>query len=157
MKLLLSILAVSAAAPQSRFAELHPPNAQALAAAEARSLADADQAVAEMQRLARTREEKALASADAETVARVHALVRRRDALRDGLGGGEAIGAAAGGSGQDALLKATQQMQETQMSFNLQYLQLQSAMQPENRSYIAVSNILKTKHETVKNSIGNVR
>jgi len=55
------------------------------------------------------------------------------------------------------LLDATKQMQETQMSFNLQYLQLQSQMQHENRSYTAISNIMKTKHETVKNSISNVR
>ena len=52
--------------------------------------------------------------------------------------------AAAGGSGQDQLLAATKQMQETQMSFNLQYLQLQSQMQHENRSYTAVSNIMKS-------------
>jgi DNA repair exonuclease SbcCD ATPase subunit len=55
------------------------------------------------------------------------------------------------------LLAATQQMQETQMSFNLQYLQLQSQMQNENRAYTAVSNIMKTKHDTVKNSISNLR
>jgi septal ring factor EnvC (AmiA/AmiB activator) len=58
---------------------------------------------------------------------------------------------------QPQLLDATKQMQETQMSFNLQYLQLQSQMQHENRSYTAVSNIMKTKHDTVKNSISNVR
>ncbi|HEX7427264.1 MAG TPA: hypothetical protein VF328_09995, partial [Mycobacterium sp.] len=46
---------------------------------------------------------------------------------------------------------------ETNMSFNLQYLQLQSQMQHENRSYTAVSNIMKTKHDTVKNSISNIR
>src|SRR6516162_5987855 len=58
---------------------------------------------------------------------------------------------------QVKLLEAIRQMQETQMSFNLQYLQLQSQMQNENRQYTAVSNILKTKHETVKNSISNIR
>lgn len=58
---------------------------------------------------------------------------------------------------QADLLKATENMQETQMSFNLQYLQLQSQMQNENRSYTAVSNIMKTKHDTVKNSISNIR
>lgn len=58
---------------------------------------------------------------------------------------------------QEQLLNATKQMQETQMSFNLQYLQLQSQMQHENRSYTAISNIMKTKHDTVKNSISNVR
>lgn len=76
------------------------------------------------------------------------------------IGGGSsagAIGAAAGGSGQDQLINATKQMQETQMSFNLQYLQLQLQMQNENRSFTAVSNIMKTKHDTVKNSINNVR
>lgn len=71
--------------------------------------------------------------------------------------GGSAIDVAAGGGGQDQLLAATKQMQETQMSFNLQYLQLQSQMQNESRSYTAVSNIMKTKHDTVKNSISNVR
>ena len=55
------------------------------------------------------------------------------------------------------LNEATRQIKETQMSFNLQYLQLQSQMQHENRAYTAVSNIMKTKHDTVKNSIGNVR
>ena len=76
----------------------------------------------------------------------------------DNIAAGDAIGpAAAGGSGQDQLLKATKSMQETQMSFNLQYLQLQSQMQHENRSYTAISNIMKTKHDTVKNSISNVR
>ena len=67
------------------------------------------------------------------------------------------IEAAVGGGDTQALLNATKQMQETQMSFNLQYLQLQSQMQHENRSYTAVSNIMKTKHDTVKNSISNIR
>jgi hypothetical protein len=55
------------------------------------------------------------------------------------------------------LLDATKNMQETQMSFNLQYLQLQNQMQDENRRFTLVSNIMKTKHDTVKNSISNVR
>lgn len=59
--------------------------------------------------------------------------------------------------GQAALLQATKQMQEMQMSFNLQYLQLQQQMQNENRQFTMVSNIMKTKHDTVKNSIGNIR
>ncbi len=59
--------------------------------------------------------------------------------------------------GKSAAFEATKLMQETQMSFNLQYLQLQSQMQHENRSYTVVSNIMKTKHDTVKNSISNVR
>ena len=58
---------------------------------------------------------------------------------------------------QSQMENATRKMQETQMSFNLQYLQLQSQMQHENRSYTAISNIMKAKHDTVKNSISNVR
>jgi hypothetical protein len=68
-----------------------------------------------------------------------------------------AVGSAAGGDSSQALLDATKQMQETQMSFNLQYLQLQTQMQNDNRQYTAVSNIMKTKHDTVKNSISNIR
>lgn len=55
------------------------------------------------------------------------------------------------------LLETTRQMQEMQMSFNLQYLALQNQMQNENRQYTMVSNIMKTKHDTVKNSINNIR
>lgn len=52
---------------------------------------------------------------------------------------------------------ASTQLKEMQMSFNMQYLQLQQQMQRENRSYTAVSNIMKSKHDTAKNSISNVR
>ena len=72
-----------------------------------------------------------------------------------GLTGG--MGSAQGGSSSQQLLNATKQMQQTQMSYNLQYLQLQDQVQNENRSYTTVSNIMKTKHDTVKNSISNVR
>ena len=67
-----------------------------------------------------------------------------------------ATAASAGNSSSD-LMQATKQMQETQMSFNLQYRQLQSQMQNENRQYTAISNIMKTKHDTVKNTISNIR
>jgi hypothetical protein len=43
------------------------------------------------------------------------------------------------------------------MSFNLQYLTLQSSMQNDNRQFTMVSNIMKTKHDTAKNSIRNIR
>ena len=56
-----------------------------------------------------------------------------------------------------ALAAAVKQMQEVQLSFNLQYLLLQNQLQNENRIYTIVSNIMKTKHDTVKNSISNIR
>ena len=70
---------------------------------------------------------------------------------------GSGVGAAAGKDAQEQLLDATKQMQEMQMSFNLQYLMLQSQMQHENRSDTAISNIMKTKHDSVRNTISNVR
>jgi len=45
----------------------------------------------------------------------------------------------------------------TLQAFKLQYMTLQPQIQNENRSFAAISNIMKTKHETVKNSIGNMR
>ena len=84
--------------------------------------------------------------------------VKKLENSYDGMGSNAAINSATGGSdSQNQLMAATKQMQETQMSFNLQYLQLQSQVQNENRSYTAVSNIMKTKHDTVKNSISNIR
>ena len=51
----------------------------------------------------------------------------------------------------------TKESQEMEMSFSLQYLQLQEALQKESREYLMISNIMKTKHDTVKNSISNIR
>jgi len=62
-----------------------------------------------------------------------------------------------GGSSTQSLMDQTKQMQEMQMSFNLQYLNLQNKMQGENRQYSTISNVLKTKHDTTKNSINNIR
>lgn len=53
--------------------------------------------------------------------------------------------------------KALTELCTMSMKFNLQYLQLQTQMQNENRQYTTISNVMKTKHDTVKNSISNVR
>jgi hypothetical protein len=55
------------------------------------------------------------------------------------------------------LLRAAKQMEETQMNFNLQYLDLQRRMQEENRCYLSVSDIAKSDYETVARSIKNIR
>ncbi|MEZ4271861.1 MAG: hypothetical protein R3C68_10670 [Myxococcota bacterium] len=64
---------------------------------------------------------------------------------------------AAGGNSQAQLLVATREMQELNMSFNMQYLMMQQKMQSENRQFTLLSNIMKTKHDTAKNAISNVR
>jgi hypothetical protein len=62
-----------------------------------------------------------------------------------------------GADAQAQVVAAAKDLHDTQMSFNLQYLQLQDKMQQEARSYAVVSNVMKTKHDTVKNSISNIR
>jgi hypothetical protein len=44
-----------------------------------------------------------------------------------------------------------------QMRFNLQYLMLQNKISQENRQFSMVSNIMRNKHDTAKNSINNIR
>ncbi|MDE0882621.1 MAG: hypothetical protein OSB21_08510 [Myxococcota bacterium] len=61
------------------------------------------------------------------------------------------------GNAQQDMMNQTKALQEMQMSFNLQYLTLQQKMQGENRQYSTISNVLKTKHDTTKNSINNIR
>jgi hypothetical protein len=64
---------------------------------------------------------------------------------------------AAAGDSQAQMMVATRQMQEMNMSFNMQYLGLQQKMQADNRQFTLLSNIMKTKHDTAKNAINNVR
>ena len=39
----------------------------------------------------------------------------------------------------------------------LYYLQLQERISAESRAYTALSNVMKARHDTVKNAIGNIR
>ncbi len=75
-------------------------------------------------------------------------------ALSESGGGGEsaeapASGAAASGSVEGALAQSADQ--------NMYFLKIQEQLQSENRRYSALSNVLKARHETVKNAIGNIR
>ena len=66
--------------------------------------------------------------------------------------GGAPAGTGPGGEGS-SVEGALAQSQE----FNLYYLQLQEQLSAENRAFSAMSNVLKTRHDTVKNAIGNIR
>jgi len=69
-------------------------------------------------------------------------------------GTAESPTAAAGGTSETASVEgALAQSQQ----FNLYYLQLQEQLSAENRAYSAMSNVLKARHDTVKNAIGNIR
>lgn len=71
-----------------------------------------------------------------------------------GIGGGipGATGAQPGaeGAGLESSLQQSQEM-------NLYYLQIQEAVNAQNRSFTALSNVLKAEHDTVKTAIGNIR
>lgn len=70
------------------------------------------------------------------------------------LGGTGVGGGAAMGGGEQANIEASlQQSQE----MNLYFLQVQEAVNAQNRSFTALSNVLKAQHDTVKTAIGNIR
>ncbi len=58
---------------------------------------------------------------------------------------------------QRGLVEEAKRFQEMSMSFNMQYLALQQKIQDESRRLAMLSNIMKTKHDTAKNSISNIR
>jgi len=60
---------------------------------------------------------------------------------------------ASGANEQGSIENALAQSQQ----FNLYYLQLQEQLSAENRAYSAMSNVLKARHDTIKNAIGNIR
>ncbi len=61
--------------------------------------------------------------------------------------------AAASAPAQSSVESSLQQSQE----MNLYYLQIQEAVNAQNRSFTTLSNVLKAEHETVKTAIGNIR
>ena len=40
---------------------------------------------------------------------------------------------------------------------NLYFIEIQERISAENRNYSTISNVLKARHDTVKNAIGNIR
>ncbi|MDB4933701.1 MAG: hypothetical protein JWP87_673 [Labilithrix sp.] len=66
-----------------------------------------------------------------------------------GSGGTAGVPGAEGG-GLESSLQQSQEM-------NLYYLQIQEAVNSQNRSFTALSNVLKAEHDTVKTAIGNIR
>ncbi len=98
-------------------------------------------------------------------------------ALRPGVGGGQFASATAltsavgstgtatsgttagvpGASGTTGGDPSMQQMLSQDADQNMYYLQLQEQMSAESRSYSAISNVLKARHDTMKNAIGNIR
>ncbi len=71
--------------------------------------------------------------------------------------GAAALGGATGTGappGEQAGIESSLQQSE---DMNLYYLQIQEAVNAQNRSFTALSNVLKAEHDTVKTAIGNIR
>ena len=66
-----------------------------------------------------------------------------------GLGSAAPAAGADGGGVEAALNQSANQ--------NIYFIELQERISAESRSYSAISNVLKARHDTVKNAIGNIR
>jgi hypothetical protein len=73
------------------------------------------------------------------------------------IGPAEGPGAPVTGGGPAAESSSVEGALAQSQEFNLYYLQLQEQLAAENRAYSAMSNVLKARHDTVKNAIGNIR
>lgn len=71
-----------------------------------------------------------------------------------GVGGLGGVGASGTAPGEASSIEAS--LQQSQ-DMNLYFLQIQEAVNAQNRSFTALSNVLKAQHDTVKTAIGNIR
>jgi hypothetical protein len=72
--------------------------------------------------------------------------------------GGGAVGRApTGGAAPGSEPGGVENALARQAEDSLYFLNLQQRIQEETRNYQAVSNVLKARHESVKNAIGNLR
>ncbi|MCD6499435.1 MAG: hypothetical protein J7M25_14175 [Deltaproteobacteria bacterium] len=94
------------------------------------------------------------------------AVARARTKLGGPLSHGGSAGGASGGplSGTDAAgtsgnsqYDAMRQLQEQSRDMNMFFLELQQKMQAENRRFTTVSNVLKSRHDTARSAINNIR
>jgi hypothetical protein len=56
-----------------------------------------------------------------------------------------------------ALADAVRALKRDAVQWNLQFTDLQERVREESRQFQTVSNVMKARHDTAKNSIGNVR
>jgi len=57
----------------------------------------------------------------------------------------------------ESMIDSMVRLQESGHLMSMQYLELQEQMQQENRQFSTLSNIMKTRHESAKTAIGNIR
>ncbi len=67
--------------------------------------------------------------------------------------GAPVTGGGTGGPSDGGIESSLQQSQE----MNMYYLQIQEQVNAQNRTFSALSNVMKAEHDTVKTAIGNIR
>ncbi len=67
---------------------------------------------------------------------------------------GQGAGAVPGAGSETGGVEAALNQSANQ---NLYFIEIQERISAESRSYSAISNVLKARHDTVKNAIGNIR
>jgi hypothetical protein len=72
-------------------------------------------------------------------------------------GGSSTLGTSVGAGGSVGDQLNNNSSLKTMMDDNVKLLNMQSAMQHESQVFTAVSNVMKSRHDTTKNSIGNIR
>jgi hypothetical protein len=71
-----------------------------------------------------------------------------------GTSGASALGAPPGAGAEGSSLESALSQSANQ---NLYFIEIQERISAESRNYSAMSNVLKARHDTVKNAIGNIR
>jgi len=74
-----------------------------------------------------------------------------------GSSGGPMTGTDAAGTSGNSQYDAMRQLQEQSRDMNMFFLELQQKMQAENRRFTTVSNVLKSRHDTARSAINNIR
>jgi ABC-type transporter Mla subunit MlaD len=69
----------------------------------------------------------------------------------------KAAAATPGRAGGGSLQAEIDDMRDAQTRFDRQFQALQQVMQDESRRFTALSHVMKTRHDTAKNAISNVR
>jgi hypothetical protein len=96
----------------------------------------------------------AAGSANAAIPGQVGAYTPEGGAGTAGLAAGAAPSGGAPGGTENGGIEAALNQSANQ---NLYYIEVQERISAESRSYSAISNVLKARHDTVKNAIGNIR
>ena len=73
-----------------------------------------------------------------------------------GSAGGGIPGIPGASAGLNSQFDQSKQLFEMQAGFNMKFLELQNNMQQESRTFTAVSNMMKNRTDTAKNSLRNI-